>query len=160
MRILNGTEEEIAIEHMNEAAEVAAQALCLRARCGTVIVKDGEVIGQGYNAPPGDDISARRCERKHELAPTFKSDKTCCIHAEQRAIMDALAHHSDKINGSTLYFTRVDDENKIIFSGEPYCTICSKMSLDAGIAEFVLWHESGITAYDTREYNELSFKSK
>jgi hypothetical protein len=29
--------------------------------------------------------------------------------------------------------------------------------LDVGISEFVLWHEQGITIYDTDEYNNLSF---
>jgi hypothetical protein len=42
-------------------------------------------------------------------------------------------------------------------SGKPYCTICSKSALDIGIKEFVLWHEDGICAYDTAEYNLLSF---
>lgn len=46
----------------------------------------------------------------------------------------------------------------ILKAGKPYCTICSKMALDVGIAEFVLWHEEGITVYDTKEYNELSFQ--
>jgi hypothetical protein len=30
------------------------------------------------------------------------------------------------------------------------------MALDAGIAEFVLWHEEGICVYPTAEYNKLS----
>ena len=79
------------------------------------------------------------------------TDKTCCVHAEQRAIMDALRNNTNKIMGSTLYFIRLDDTR--IFSqigaqaGKPYCTICSKMSLDAGIKKFVLWHKQGIFVF-------------
>jgi hypothetical protein len=71
--------------------------------------------------------------------------------------MDALRNHPDKIIGSTLYFIRIDQEGNIKHSKKPYCTICSKMALDVGIKEFILRQEDGIHAYDTGEYNTLSF---
>ena len=71
--------------------------------------------------------------------------------------MDALRRNPDKLPGSALYFIRLDEEGKPKFSGQPYCTICSKLALDQGLAEFILWHESGITAYPTDEYNDLSY---
>ena len=86
------------------------------------------------------------------------ADKTCCVHAEQRAIMDALKKNSQELKGSTLYFIRLDLDNNILKAGRPYCTHCSKLALDSGIKQFVLWHEEGIALYDTEEYNELSFK--
>jgi len=42
-------------------------------------------------------------------------------------------------------------------SGKPYCTVCSRLALDNGIKEFVLWHTDGIKGYDTKEYNKLSY---
>lgn len=147
--------------YFNDAIKEAHKALCLRSKCGSVIVdSEGVVIGRGYNAPPQDDISMRRCNRKHELDVTFKSDKTCCVHAEQRAIVDALKSNPDKLNGATLYFIRLDENGEMKFSGKPYCTICSKMSLDVGIEYFALYHKEGICVYDTKEYNELSFSYK
>lgn len=95
---------------------------------------------------------------KDSLSPTFKSDKTCCIHAEQRAIFDALKMYPSQIEGSHLFFIRLDDENNPKVSGAPYCSICSKMALDVGIATFHLWHSNGWTAYDTDEYNKLTFQ--
>jgi len=86
------------------------------------------------------------------------TDKTCCVHAEQRAIMDALRNNPSKIEGSRLYFMRLDKDNNTTKAGKPYCTICSKMSLDVGIKEFTLWHENGIGIYNTDEYNTLSFE--
>jgi hypothetical protein len=72
--------------------------------------------------------------------------------------MDALRKNPDKLSGSRLYFIRLDDKGIPSKAGEPYCTICSEMALDVGIAEFVLWHDKGICVYNTKEYNALSFQ--
>jgi deoxycytidylate deaminase len=144
-----------------EAVEEAKKATCARRLCGSIVVAvSGEVIGRGWNGPPARDELQRRCDRKGELHTDFKSDKTCCIHAEWRAIFDALRHHPAKIEGAALYFAAVDEEGEHVFAGAPYCTICSKMALDVGLRWFGLWHETGIRMYDTREYNDLSFAWK
>ncbi len=145
-----------AMKFLKEAARVALNSSCLRSKCGSVIVKDGEIIGSGYNSPPLEKKLS--CCFKDNLPDNFVSDKTCCIHAEQRAIMDALKNNASKIVGSRLYFIRLDEEGEMAISGDPYCTICSKMALDAGIAEFVLLRKEGICVYDTEEYNRLSFE--
>ena len=80
------------------------------------------------------------------------------MHAEQKAMMDALKSNADHIVWSRLYFVRLDDEGEIAFSGKPWCTLCSKMALDVGIAEFVLRHKEGVAVYGTEEYNQLSFE--
>lgn len=72
--------------------------------------------------------------------------------------MDALRKNPDKIVSSRLYFIRLDENETPSKAGQPYCTICSKMALDTGISEFVLWHKKGICVYDTQEYNALSFR--
>lgn len=156
MRILSGEEATKAFAYIEDAAIAAAYSGCFRSKCGSIIVKDDAIIGKGYNSPPLD-VKLEYC-LKDSLPANFKSDKTCCMHAEQRAIMDALQHHPDKIAGSRLYFIRLDEQGSKKRSGDPYCTICSKFSLDSGIGEFVLWREEGICVYDTVDYNELSFK--
>lgn len=157
MEYLTGQQEKEAIQWIDEAAKVAEKALCLQAKCGTVIVKDGEIIGEGYNAPPLDKEENRTCNKEFGPGkPQF--DRTCCMHAEWRAIMDALKRNSEKVRGSKLYFTRVDGGGNIKRSGKPYCTVCSRMVLDAGIEKFVLWHEEGIREYPTDEYDRLSYE--
>lgn len=156
MRVLKEKQEIIyAIKFLASAGREAENSTCFRKKCGAVVVKSGEVIGKGYNSPPGDTI-IDRCV-KDALPKNFKSDRTCCVHAEQRAIIDALRHYPEEIEGSTLYFTRLDNESNMAKSGHPYCTICSKMALDVKIIKFVLWHEEGITVYKTDEYNRISF---
>lgn len=145
---------------IERVSQVASKALCLKARCGSIIVKDGEVIGEGYNAPPRDNLSVRRCDKEDHLLPKKNYDKTCCVHAEWRAVMDALRTNPEKIRGSVLYFTRVDENGAPVKSGRPFCTVCSRLVLDVGVAFFVLWHEEGVVAYPTDEYNNLSYTYK
>ena len=144
-----------------EAIEEAKKATCERRKCGSVVVSaTGEVIGRGWNGPPVGDEAQRRCGRKAELHPDFKSDKTCCPHAEWRAIFEAMKNRSVEVEGATLYFAAVDEAGNHVFAGAPYCTICSKMVFDVGLKWFGLWHEAGIRMYDTREYNDVSFAWK
>lgn len=142
---------------MEKAAAVAARSLCHKAKCGSVIVKDWEVIGKGYNAPPLDKEENRTCDTEFASGKP-KYDQTCCMHAEWRAIFDALKSNSEKLFGSTLYFCRLDEHGSIKKVGKPYCTVCSRLALDAGIATFVLWHDDGICEYPTDEYNRLSYE--
>ena len=138
--------------------EVAMWAKCKRSKCGAVIVsKDGRIIGEGYNSQPCDVEG--ECF-KDSLPANFKSDKTCCIHAEARAINSALRFRGSEIDGSTLYFMRLNDNDEPESCGEPYCTMCSKLALDVGISRFALYHADGFRSYDTNHYNKLSFQYK
>ena len=157
MEYLKAQQEKEAVNWMEKTAEIARKALCFQAKCGTVIIKGEEVIGEGYNAPPLDKEENRTCDKEFGFGkPNY--DKTCCVHAEWRAITDAIKRNSEKIKGSKLYFTRVDENGKIKKSGKPFCTVCSRMALDAGIEKFVLWHEEGICEYLMDEYNRLSYE--
>lgn len=155
MKYLRVQEEKEAMAWIQKAAEVAEKSLCLRAKCGAVIVKDGELIGEGYNGPPLDDLSNRMCLNEYELPQKFKYDRTCCVHAEWRAIFDALKSNSEKINDSTLYFTRINED--VNRWGKPFCTVCSRMILDSGIGWIVLPQEKGLCLYEAREYNKVSY---
>ena len=142
---------------LKQAIDVAKKATCQRSKCGAVIIRNNEVLGSGFNSPPANLENQRRCSNSKDDYNKKITDKTCCIHAEQRAIFDALKNNSDKILGSRLYFIRLGEDEKPKFSGEPYCTICSKMALDQGIKEFVLWTDKGFCVYDTEEYNDISY---
>jgi len=79
------------------------------------------------------------------------------VHAEVRAIIDAI-RTACWIGGSTLYFTRIDPEGHLLRSGQPYCTVCSRLALDTGVASFALWQDDGIRLFDTHHYNDLSYE--
>lgn len=139
------------------AATQARQATCLRASCGSVIVKDGRVLGQGYNGPAGGRESNRTCQAQLELSRKPKYDKTCCIHAEWRAILDACKRSGPDVAGSRLYFMRIDVKGEFTDAGEPYCTVCSRLSLESGVAEFALWNNDGADIYPSAEYDQKSY---
>lgn len=160
MRYLSNNEEKKALEYIDKASQIALSSTCECSHCGSVIVKGDKIIGMGFNSPPQNKEEQRRCSYSKDSYHKKVTDKTCCVHAEQRAIMDALRNNPDKIIGSRLYFIRLEDKGTPSRSGNPYCTICSKMALDVGIEEFVLWHKKGVCVYDTNKYNALSFQYK
>lgn len=158
MKTLRGPELEAARSFFQAAAEVAKKATCHRAKCGSVIVKDGVIIGEGYNGPPLDDESRRTCNKTWDYTKKPKYDKTCCIHAEWRAVIDACKRNPDKVEGSTLYFMRVDDDGNFTDAGEPYCTTCSRFVMEAGVSKFALWNNDCVEVYDLPEYDGKSYE--
>ena len=143
--------------YFKQAQEIALTATCNRAHCGAVIVaNDGRIIGRGNNAPPLGDESQRMCDVTLDKSIKQNNDKTCCVHAEWNAILDALKNHADMVEGSTLYFMRVGEQGEMTGSGKPYCTVCSRLALQSGIAQFGLWHD-GPVMFDTAKYNQQSY---
>jgi len=159
MKYLVGDKEKRAREYMNIAIKIAEYATCLRRKCGAVVVKENEIIGEGYNSPPGNSEENRRCLKDKKTLDNKVTDKTCCIHAEQRALDDALdKYNKSKLRGAILFFASVDDGGDKILSGKPYCTMCSKSALDKGLKGWVLEEERGLCFYEANEYNRLSFE--
>lgn len=138
------------------AAEVAMWALCDRSKCGALLVKNGHILGSGYNGPPGDRLDLRVCQTVEPSRRKPKSDRTCCLHAEWQAILDSLRKHPAALPGSTLVFTRVDEAGNLLRSGNPYCTVCSRLALGAEVAFWLLWHPGGIREYSALEYHQVS----
>jgi deoxycytidylate deaminase len=157
MKRVIGTELDAIRPFFEAAAEVARKATCHKGHCGTVIVKNGEIIGKGYNGPAFDDEANRTCDNTYDLSVKPKFDKTCCTHAEWRAIIDGCKSNAGKISGSILYFMRVDDAGNFTDAGDPYCTTCSRLTLEAGIGEFALWNADGADIYNAVEYNQKSY---
>jgi deoxycytidylate deaminase len=126
---------------------------CKRDKCGSVIVLDGKIVGRGHNGPAG---IRQYCGLEPTISSKPKSDRTCCVHAEWRAIFEAL-RSGERLDGGILCFTRVNQNGDILFSGEPYCTVCSRLALEAGIGFFALWQKEGIRVWRTEDYNNASY---
>lgn len=141
------------------AQEEAKKSTCLKRKCGAIVVKNNEIIGRGFNSPPGNIESQRRCRVDKSSLDKKVTDKTCCIHAEQRAILDVFKNTAD-FSDTTLYFTSINKKGERLISGKPYCTICSKFALEVGITRWVLEHKEGTVFYSAEEYNNISFSRK
>jgi deoxycytidylate deaminase len=157
MKSLFNRELEEIMPFFELAAKVASDATCQRAKCGSIIVKDGAVIGAGFNAPPRNDEKRRTCGSKWNYGKKPKYDLTCCVHAEWRAVIDACKNNSNKVDGSTLYFMRVDEHGNFTDAGQPYCTTCSRLTMESGVSEFALWNNNRADIYTLPEYDELSY---
>lgn len=145
MRILTGKEEKEALKWFDKATELAGQSLCLRVHFGAVIVKDDKIIGAGFNSPPQNDPEYRTCLNEYDIPAGFRHDRTCCIHAEQRAILDAIKNGKEQeIKGARIYAISIDNDGNKIKAKDVKCTICSREVLDAGISEFALYFEDGV----------------
>ena len=113
--------------YMDMAYEQAAKSTCLRIKVGTVIVKDGKVVAQGYNNVVGGikDCVDVGCIRDIMHIPTGTRREVCrAICAEQLAISEA-ARNGVQIDGGTAYIT--------IFP----CHVCAKLLVSSGIGEIV-----------------------
>lgn len=158
---MNQSDLPIESTFFEDAAAFARQALCKRARCGAVIVKDGKVVAGGYNAPPLNDNANQKCDYEFpDNRRRPQNDCTCCVHAEWRAIMSGLKDGAD-LTGSTMYFTRVDENGDKFYSSEkyePHCTVCSRLALDNGITRWVLWGHPEPVSYEAKHYNDVSYE--
>ena len=156
MRILEGTEAQEALTWFERCAKVASRSLCLRALCGSIIVKGGELIAEGFNSPPQNKDEYRTCLNEYDIPAGFRHDRTCCIHAEQRAIENATRAGKD-VAGARIYFVAIDNDGNKLMTEHLKCTICSRAVLDAGIAEFAFYAADGVRIFDAADVDALSY---
>jgi deoxycytidylate deaminase len=160
--ILRQIEWTVLLEFFDAAAEMARQSTCKRGRCGTVIVLDNNIIASGFNQPPLNDERNRKCSCEFPLSNRLKpkSDITCCVHAEEDAIQNMLRDGGNRkqLKKSVLYFIRIDEAGEKQFSRVPYCTMCSRNVMHAGVNYFTLYCKDGPEIYDLQLYNDLSYQ--
>mgnify|MGYP001200182802 CR=1 FL=1 len=157
MQRIEGPEFKKIEQYFRQAADVARTATCHKAHCGAVIVNDDTVLATGANSPAGGLESQRLCDATMNTMERPKYDKTCCVHAEWQAILRATQAHPKQIIGSTLYFMRIDTDGEFTDAGLPFCTVCSRLSLESGVRYFALYNDGGMDLYDTEEYNLRSY---
>ena len=76
--------------YMDMAYEQAEKSVCLRAKVGAVIVKDGMVVAQGYNNMTGgiSDCAEVGCIREKLNIPSGTRREVCrAICAEQTSLL-------------------------------------------------------------------------
>ena len=112
---------------MRMADLVSTRSTCLRRKVGAVIVKEKRVLSTGYNgAPKGlrhcEEVGCVRLNNNIESGPRHALCRG--VHAEQYAVIQA-AYFGVSIKDGTIYTTTYP------------CVMCTKILLNAGIAEIV-----------------------
>lgn len=142
-------------KYLKLTADEAIKSKCKKSQRGVVIVKSKRIISRGNNKVTLERI-CNPCIREH-IKDNSKVELCSAIHAEQTAIINAIKK-GKSLKNSKMYHIKVKD-GKMCPSGKPSCTVCSRMVLESGIAEFINLEKVGKYAvYDSREFNELSYQ--
>jgi dCMP deaminase len=112
---------------MSIARVVSTRSNCVKRKVGSIITSDRRIISTGYNGTPRglqncNEGGCPRCNRAAESGTRL--DECLCSHAEENAITQS-AYHGVSVRGGTLFTTLCP------------CLMCTKMIVNAGIAEVV-----------------------
>ena len=122
------SKKESDLTFLNMAEAFSELSKAVRQKVGCIIVKDGQVISNGFNGTPsGFDIN---CEDFYSSAPYPGRlvTKPEVLHAESNALMK-LAMSTNSSKGSTMYLTCSP------------CFDCSKLIIQAGVERVVYTHK-------------------
>jgi dCMP deaminase len=112
---------------MNIGRVVATRSNCVKRKVAAVITVDRRIIATGYNGTPRGVTNCNEggCPRCNSFGSSGADLGEClCSHAEENAITQS-AYHGVSVRGATLYTTLCP------------CLMCTKMVINAGIAEVV-----------------------
>jgi dCMP deaminase len=110
---------------MSIAQVVASRSNCVKRKVAAVITLDRRIVSTGYNGTPRGTRNCNEggCPRCNSFAEGGTRLEEClCSHGEENAITQA-AYHGVSVRGGTLFTTFCP------------CLICTKMIINAGIAE-------------------------
>ncbi len=93
---------------------------------GCVIVKDRNIISQGFNYRTSDCNEEIGCIRERDRIPSGTANDVGCFHAEQVAVQNHGKTGGPSLEGATVYV-----------NSEP-CVACAKLLMGCGIATVVV----------------------
>lgn len=100
---------------LNMAKEVASLSYCTRAKVGSLLVKDGNIISMGYNGMPSGMENC--CEENNVTKPEV-------LHAESNCLLKA-AKMGVSTKDTTMYLTLSP------------CKDCAKLIIQSGVTRVV-----------------------
>lgn len=137
-------------KYMELAAKEAKKSTCKKSQRGVVIIRGGVILSKGHNKVTLSEL-CNPCIREN-IKDNSRVELCSAIHAEQMALLNV---KNRLLKDAKMYHIEVKD-GKMKPSGNPSCTVCSRMIYEAEI-EFVLWHEKGYAVYGPEEFNKISF---
>jgi dCMP deaminase len=125
--------------YLSIAKEVAKRSTCFRARNGSIIVRDDQIIATGYVGAPRktkDCLERGYCLRDELKIPHGQQYEICrSVHSEQNAIVNA-ARAGVSLFGGTMYIYGENAKTGKKIDSFP-CYICKKMIINAGLEKVV-----------------------
>jgi dCMP deaminase len=124
--------------YLNIAKEIAQRSTCFRAKAGSIIVRDDQIVASGYVGAPRktkDCIERGECLRDKLKIPHGEKYELCrSVHAEMNAIINAARAGVSLLRG-TMYLYVQDRDGKSVDSFP--CFICKKIIINAGIEKMI-----------------------
>ena len=138
------TQKKLDQTYMRMAKELAKLSYAERKKVGCLVVKDTQIISEGYNGTPkGFDNT---CEYVNYVDEQYTKSEV--LHAESNAITK-LARSTNSSVGATLYCTLAP------------CFECSKLIIQAGIQKVVyqdMYAKNGLALLDKAGVNVIQQK--
>ena len=138
------TQNKLDQTYMRMAKELAKLSYAERKKVGCIVVKDTQIISEGYNGTPkGFDNT---CEYVNYVDEQYTKPEV--LHAESNAITK-LARSTNSSVGATLYCTLAP------------CFECSKLIIQAGIQKVVyqdMYAKNGLALLDKAGVNVIQQK--
>ncbi len=123
------------------ALSVAARSTCLRRKFGAVIVKDGTIVGTGYNGTARGVVNCHEvgCIKDQMHSPQGSAYDFCpAVHAEENAIINS--DRSARV-GATLYIAGRDNSGNLTMAVP--CQRCRRKIMNSQIADVVILSDEG-----------------
>ena len=137
---------------MAMAEELSKLSYANRKKVGCLIVKDTQIISEGYNGTPKG--FSNECEYRSYVDEEYTKPEV--LHAESNAI-SKIARSTNSSDGATLYVTLAP------------CFDCAKLIIQSGIARVLydenynknglaLLQQAGVDVHCIREYDEHDYE--
>tara|TARA_R110000765_G_scaffold424641_1_gene535894 strand:+ start:59 stop:487 length:429 start_codon:yes stop_codon:yes gene_type:complete len=130
--------------YMRMAEELSKLSYAQRKKVGCLVVKDTQIISEGYNGTPkGFDNT---CEYVNYVDEMYTKSEV--LHAESNAITK-IARSTNSSDGATLYCTLAP------------CFECSKLIIQSGIERVVykdMYAKNGLALLDNAGVNVIQLK--
>jgi dCMP deaminase len=141
--------------YLNIAKEVAQRGTCFRARYGTIVVRNDQIVSAGYiGAPRGtkDCFERGYCLRDELKIPHGTQYEICrSVHSEMNAIINAARAGVSLLDG-TLYLYAENGKTGDKVDAIP-CYICKKMIINSGISKLVgNTKDGGINVFNVADW--------
>jgi dCMP deaminase len=114
---------------MEIAKLTSSRGTCDRRYVGALVVRERHIIATGYNGSVSGDVHCDEVGHKIENGHCVRT-----VHAEQNALIQC-AKYGESTDGTIIYVTDFP------------CLICTKLIIQAGVAEIIYGREYGETDY-------------
>ena len=168
MRYIKDSEAQGLKAYFDKCLELARNSDCKEAQYGAIIVKDGKVIGEGYNHVP-DELREKydcdRCPRRNaDLHKGIGLELCISTHAEEAAVQDMMIkrqYKKEESENAQMVIGKMKNGNSDILQPKIklYCTKCAgKIAKETMIKEVIFLTSDGYVAIDSIEFLTASIK--